>query len=234
MIGITEKLAQTQRFVDETAAHFDRNPADIRVLAVGKRHGVDRLHEAYAAGQRDFAENFVTEAIEKINALRDCEDICWHFIGRLQSNKTRIVAEHFDWVHTIDRNRIAQRLNDQRPHHAAPLNVCVQVNIDGAASKAGVAPDAALSLCQFIDDLPRLRLRGLMCMPDAKPTESEQRAVFRATAELRDHLALQRRATLDTLSMGMSADMAAAVAEGATMLRIGTAIFGVRPTESTT
>ncbi|WP_262054575.1 YggS family pyridoxal phosphate-dependent enzyme, partial [Burkholderia thailandensis] len=183
---------------------------------------------AYAAGQRAFGENYVQESIDKIDSLADLRaELEWHFIGPLQSNKTRPVAERFDWVHTIDRLKIAQRLAEQRPAHLPPLNVCVQVNISGEASKSGVAPSDAAELARAIAALPALRLRGLMAIPEPAADPEAKRAPHRALHALFEQLRADGLA-LDTLSMGMSDDLEAAVAEGATIVRIGTAIFGAR------
>ena len=194
-------------------------PPSATLIAVSKGHGLPALEAAVAAGQRDFGESYVQEALPKLAALRR-HSLVWHFIGPLQSNKTREVAEHFDWVHGVDRLRIAERLSAQRPAHLAPLNLCVQINVSGEASKSGCAPAQAAALCAAVATLPRLRLRGLMCIPD--PERAEARAPFRQLRELAAGLGL------DTLSMGMSDDYAAALAEGATHIRIGTAIFGNR------
>ena len=199
----------------------------ITLLAVSKGQAVERIQEALALGLNQFGENYAYEALPKIHALRDAAPV-WHFIGRLQANKTRAIAEHFDWVHSVDRLKLAERLAAQRAHTAAPLNVCVQVNVASETAKAGVAPAEALPLLQSVALLPRLQLRGLMCMLPFDATQQQQHEGF---GQLR-LLAEQARAAglpLDTLSMGMSGDMEAAIAEGATMVRIGTALFGPRP-----
>ena len=184
--------------------------------------------QAYAAGERAFGENFLQEALDKIAALKDCAPgIEWHFIGPLQSNKTRPIAENFDWVHSVDRLKIAQRLSEQRPADMPPLNICIQVNVSGEASKSGCSPQELPALAHAVAGLPGLRLRGLMTIPEPASTDDEQRRPLRALRELADRLRADGLA-LDTLSMGMSADLDAAVAEGATMVRIGTAIFGER------
>jgi len=192
--------------------------------------------EAAAAGQRAFGENYIQEAVDKILALRDMPALSggglqWHCIGPIQSNKTRLVAEHFDWVHTVDRLKIAERLSAQRPAHLPPLQVCIQVNMDGGATKSGVPPQEAVALAQAIALLPRLRVRGLMSIPDVAPDFSAQLAVHQATRRLFDQIAAARLARLeafDTLSMGMTADLEAAIQAGSTMVRVGTGIFGVR------
>jgi PLP dependent protein len=205
-----------------------RDPRSVALLAVSKTFPAEDVRAAHAAGQRAFGENYVQEALTKLDALADLrESIEWHFIGPLQSNKTRPVAERFDWVHSIDRLKIAQRLAEQRPDGLPPLNVCVQVNVSGEASKSGVPPAEATDVAHAIAALPKLRLRGLMAIPEPAGSIEQQRVPHRALRELFDRL----RAAgleLDTLSMGMSGDLEAAVLEGATMVRIGTAIFGAR------
>lgn len=205
-----------------------RDPRSVALLAVSKTFPAEDVRAAHAAGQRAFGENYVQEALTKLDALADLrESIEWHFIGPLQSNKTRPVAERFDWVHSIDRLKIAQRLAEQRPDGMPPLNVCVQVNVSGEASKSGVQPEEAADVAHAIAALPKLRLRGLMAIPEPAGSIEQQRVPHRALRELFDRL----RAAgleLDTLSMGMSDDLEAAVLEGATMVRIGTAIFGAR------
>lgn len=203
-----------------------RLPDSVKLLAVSKTKPISAIREAAAAGQRDFGENYVQEGVEKILALAD-HGLVWHFIGPLQSNKTRSVAEHFDWVHSIERLKIAQRLSEQRPSHLAPLQVCVQVNVSGESSKSGCSPDEAADLCVAVAGLPRLQLRGLMAIPAPADDLAEQRRPCRQLREI--YAALRARGlALDTLSMGMSHDMEAAILEGATLVRIGTAIFGER------
>lgn len=228
MSYIKEKLQAVDAQIVAAARNAGRNPSDIALLAVSKTFGPDAVLEAYAAGQRAFGENYLQEALDKVAALKDrAPDIEWHFIGPLQSNKTRPVAEHFSWVHSVDRLRIAQRLSEQRPPGLAPLNICLQVNVSGEASKSGCAPQDLPALAHAVAALPNLRLRGLMAIPEPAATETAQRLPLRALRMLAEHLRGEGLA-LDTLSMGMSADLAAAVAEGATMVRIGTAIFGER------
>ena len=203
-----------------------RAPQETRLLAVSKTWPAADVREATRCGQRAFGENYVQEGVAKIEALADL-DLEWHFIGPLQSNKTRQVAEHFAWVHTVDRLKIAERLSAQRPEHLPPLQVCVQVNVSGEASKSGVAPEEAAALAHAVAGLPRLQLRGLMAIPE--PTEDAARlaaqfAVLRTLFEMLKAEGLP----LDTLSMGMSHDLESAVAAGATMVRVGTAIFGAR------
>ncbi len=196
------------------------------LLAVSKTQPAERLRELYQLGQRDFGENYLQEALAKQAALADLR-ICWHFIGPIQSNKTKSIAEHFDWVHSVDRIKVARRLSEQRPETLPALNVCLQVDISGEASKSGVPPEALPELAEAVAELPRLRLRGLMCIPAPSDDFAEQRRAF---AEMRHGFeALRARGhALDTLSMGMSGDLEAAIAEGATLVRIGTALFGPR------
>jgi pyridoxal phosphate enzyme (YggS family) len=210
----------------QAAVEAGRQPTDVRLLAVSKKQPLEKIREAAAAGQRDFGENFVQEGVEKIEALSDL-DLTWHFIGHLQSNKTRVVAEYFDWVHTIDKLKTARRLSEQRPTGLPPLNICLQVNVDDEASKSGVQPAALPELARACAELPNLRLRGLMCLPAVRSEFEEQRVPFAALREMAEQL---RRAGVetDTLSMGMTADFRAAVFEGATIVRIGTALFGER------
>jgi pyridoxal phosphate enzyme (YggS family) len=210
----------------ESAIAANRDPAAVKLLAVSKKQSLAKIREAYAAGQRHFGENFVQEGLEKIEALADL-DLTWHFIGHLQSNKTRVVAENFDWVHTIDKLKTAKRLSEQRPSHLAPLNVCIQVNVDDETSKHGAAPGDVPALAAACAELPHLRLRGLMCLPAIRDGFEEQRKPFATLRELAEHLR-QDGIDTDTLSMGMTADYRAAIFEGATIVRIGTALFGER------
>ncbi len=208
------------------AAAAGRDAAGVRLLAVSKTWPADSVREAAAAGQRAFGENSVQEGVAKVEALAGL-GLEWHFIGPLQSNKTRLVANHFAWVHSIDRLKIAERLSEQRDVHLPPLEVCIQVNVSGEASKGGVAPADAEALAMAVAALPRLRLRGLMAIPEPTADVALQRARFASLRGLRDRLNAAGLA-LDTLSMGMSDDLEAAIAEGATMVRVGTAIFGAR------
>jgi pyridoxal phosphate enzyme (YggS family) len=203
-----------------------RSAGSVMLLAVSKTFTATSVRECAAAGQMAFGENYVQEALDKIENLRS-QALEWHFIGPIQSNKTRPIAEHFQWVHSVERSRIAQRLNDARPATLPPLNVCVQVNVSGEASKSGVAPDGVSTLAQAIRALPRLRLRGLMAIPEPTPDSALRRQRFALLRELQHHLIAQGHA-LDTLSMGMSDDLEDAIAEGATLVRVGTAIFGTR------
>lgn len=203
-----------------------RDAAEVRLLAVSKTWPADSVREAAAAGQRAFGENYVQEGAEKVDALAGL-GLEWHFIGPLQSNKTRLVANRFAWVHSIDRLKIAERLSAQRDVHLPPLAVCIQVNVSGEASKSGVAPGELPELAHAVAGLPRLRLRGLMAIPEPTSNVALQRARFATLRQLRDQLNADGLA-LDTLSMGMSDDLEAAIAEGSTMVRVGTAIFGSR------
>ncbi|NTV68937.1 MAG: YggS family pyridoxal phosphate-dependent enzyme [Azonexaceae bacterium] len=226
MSAIADNLQAVQARISDAAALAGRSPESIRLLAVSKTWPLSSVIEAANAGQRAFGENYVQEGIDKLTAATG-QKLEWHFIGPLQSNKSRAVAEHFDWVHSIERLKIAERLSAQRPADLPPLQVCVQVNVSGETSKSGCAPDEALALCQAVAALPGLQVRGLMAIPEPTDDVAAQRAAFRRVREIFDRI----RAAglpLDTLSMGMSHDLEAAVAEGATMVRIGTAIFGER------
>ncbi len=226
MIRVTENLRIVRDLLAKATVDAGRAPEDVHLLAVSKKQPPEAVIEAADAGQRDFGENFVQEGLAKIEAVgRD--DLVWHFIGHLQTNKTRAVAEHFDWVHTIDRLKVAERLGRQRPDHLADLNVCLQINIDDEAGKAGIAPDDALDLAKAVAAVPRLSMRGLMCLPAIRHTADEQHQPFAELRELLNQLNDQGLA-MDTLSMGMSGDFAPAIAEGSTMVRIGTAVFGPR------
>lgn len=196
------------------------------LLAVSKKHPSQSIRTLYQLGQRDFGESYWQEAEQKMAELKDL-DIIWHFIGPLQSNKTRPIAEHFDWVHSVDREKIARRLSEQRPPELPPLNLCLQVNIDNEASKSGVAPQDVLPLAKAIHQLPRIRLAGLMCIPEHSDDMAQQRLPFKRLATLKNELEAAG-ITTDALSMGMSDDLEAAIAEGSTILRIGTALFGDR------
>ncbi|MES2117794.1 MAG: YggS family pyridoxal phosphate-dependent enzyme [Pseudomonadota bacterium] len=205
-------------------------PGAVQLLAVSKTFGPEAVLEAVRAGQLAFGENYLQEALDKMAAVAAGAPgtaLAWHFIGPIQSNKTRPIAEHFDWVHTVDRLKIAQRLSEQRPAQLAPLNICLQVNISGEASKSGVAPDEVAELARQVIALPRLRLRGLMAIPEPAEGYEQQRAPFARLRALYEQLRAEGVA-LDTLSMGMSADLKAAIVEGATIVRVGSAIFGSR------
>lgn len=230
MSSISHNLQAVRERLAAAARQAGRAPDDVVLLAVSKTFGADAVIEAADAGQHRFGENYLQEALDKMTAVRTLRPellLEWHFIGPIQSNKTRPVAEHFDWVHSVDREKIAQRLSDQRPAHLPPLNICLQINISGEASKSGMTPDEALELAPRVATLPRLKLRGLMAIPEPEEDFERQRAPLRALRLLMERLRAQGLA-LDTLSMGMSADLDAAVMEGATIVRIGTAIFGQR------
>ena len=223
---LTDNIAKVRSRVRESAEKCQRQESAILLLAVSKTRPADEIRDAADCGLRHFGENYLQEALDKIEQLQDL-DLVWHFIGPIQSNKTRPIATHFDWVHSVDRAKIARRLNDQRPESLAPLNICLQVNISGEDSKSGISPAELPALAQAVAQLPRLRLRGLMAIPEATDDVARQHANF---SRLRDVLEEVREmaAEADTLSMGMSADMEAAIAEGATIVRIGTDIFGPR------
>lgn len=228
MTDIAHQLAAIRARIAAAEHEAQRAPGSVTLLAVSKTFAADAVRAALAAGQHAFGENYVQEALDKIQALADVrKQIEWHFIGPLQSNKTRAVAEQFDWVHSIDRLKIAQRLSEQRPTALPPLNVCLQVNISGEASKSGAASADVPVLARAIAALPRLRLRGLMAIPEAADDLAAQRAPHHALRALFDRLRADGLA-LDTVSAGMSADLEAAILEGATLVRIGTAIFGAR------
>ena len=227
MTTIARNLQDVRARIATACQLAGRNVEDVTLLAVSKTFGAEAVRAAAGAGQRAFGENYVQEGIDKIAQLRDLA-LAWHCIGPLQSNKTRLVAEHFDWVHTVDRLKIAERLSAQRPEGLAPLNVCIQVNIDGGPTKSGVAPAEALALARAVAALPRLALRGLMTIPEPAPDFEAARAIHASAKALFDQLNAEGLG-LDTLSMGMSADLEAAVDAGATMVRVGTAIFGARP-----
>ncbi|SAL66863.1 alanine racemase domain-containing protein [Caballeronia udeis] len=225
---LARHLSEVHQRIAQAEAAASRDASSVALLAVSKTFPAEDVRAVFEAGQRAFGENYVQEAVAKIAALADLRDqVQWHFIGPLQSNKTKVVAENFDWVHSVDRLKIAQRLSEQRPDGLAPLNVCLQVNVSGEESKSGVPPAEALTLAHAIAALPNLKLRGLMAIPEPAGTLDEQRAPHRRLHELMDTLRADGL-ELDTLSMGMSADIEAAILEGATMVRIGTAIFGAR------
>ena len=226
MTTIPGNLQHVRARIATACQRAGRGVEEVTLLAVSKTFGADAVRAAAAAGQRAFGENYIQEGVEKIAALRDL-GLMWHCIGPIQSNKTRLVAEHFDWVHTVDRLKIAERLSAQRPADRPPLNVCIQVNIDGGANKSGVAPGEALALARALAALPQLKLRGLMSIPEIAPDFEAARAVHAGARALFDQLNADGLG-LDTLSMGMSDDLEAAIAAGSTMVRIGTAIFGSR------
>lgn len=226
MTMIADNLHAVRARIDQACTGAGRPVDAVQLLAVSKTFGPDAVQQAFDAGQCAFGENYIQEAVEKIAILATLP-IEWHCIGPIQSNKTRLVAEHFQWVHTVDRLKIAQRLSEQRPAHLPPLQVCIQVNVDGGATKSGVLPDEALALAHAVAALPRLQLRGLMSIPEPAPDFVAACAVFKRARGLFDALNAEGLA-LDTLSMGMSADLDAAVASGSTMVRVGSAIFGAR------
>jgi PLP dependent protein len=225
--NLPENVQRVRARIVAAAARYGRNVDSVTLVAVGKGHPAEALRAAAHAGVEHFGESYLKEALEKIAALEDLE-ITWHFIGQIQANKTRPIAEHFAWVHGVDRLRIAQRLSDQRPYHAPPLNVCLQVKVGAEETKAGADVADLPELARQVAALPRLRLRGLMCLPPPESDAERQRhwlAIVRRAFESLNDAGIR----LDTLSMGMSDDLEAAVAEGSTMLRIGTALFGPRP-----
>ncbi len=231
MLRVPQNLAANIRTVREriraACQRAGRNVDSVTLLAVSKTHSVDLIRGAAQEGLEHFGESYLQEALPKIETLRGLA-LTWHFVGQLQGNKTRAVAEAFQWVHAVDRLRIAKRLSDQRPFHAPPLNVCLQVNVGGEATKGGVSPEELPELARQVAALPRLALRGLMCIPPPEEDASRQRAWFAQTAGLLRSLHVPGT-TLDTLSMGMSDSLEAAIEEGATIVRIGTALFGERP-----
>ena len=224
--SIAENLSRVRAQIEVACQVAGRASHSVSLLAVSKTWGPEAVLAAHAAGQSAFGENYIQEAVDKISVLKDLP-LEWHCIGPIQSNKTRWVAEYFDWVHSVDRLKIAQRLSEQRPDHLPPLQVCIQVNVDGGETKSGVSPLELPALAQAVAALPRLQLRGLMTIPEPAETDAQMRAVHAQAKALFESLR-QQGLSLDTLSMGMSADMEAAIAEGSTMVRVGTAIFGKR------
>lgn len=230
MTTIQDNLTAVMKQIDDAAQRCDRDSKEIKLLAVSKTKPVNAIQEAINAGQRLFGENYVQEGVEKIAYFADkaiSPTLEWHFIGPLQSNKSRLVAEHFDWIHTVEREKIAQRLNDQRPAHLAPLNTLIQINIDHQPTKSGITEQALFELAEFIHTQPKLALRGIMVIPAPETDPDKQLHVFQQAAALYQQLKLKYE-SVDTLSMGMSDDMQAAIVAGTTMVRIGTAIFGAR------
>ena len=229
MTTIAAKLQHVRARIATACQQAGRNVQDVTLLAVSKTFGPEAVRAAAAAGQRDFGENYIQEGVDKIAALADLRgQLRWHCIGPIQSNKTRLVAEQFDWAHGVDRLKTAERLSAQRPPGLPPLNLCLQVNIDGGPTKSGVAPAEALALARAVAALPRLRLRGLMTIPEPAPDFEAARAVHASTRALFDQMNAAGLG-LDTLSMGMSDDLEAAIAAGSTLVRVGSAIFGARP-----
>lgn len=230
MDSLPEKLARVRSRIETAARQAGRQVEEITLIGVSKRQSADAMRALYEAGQRAFGENYLQEALDKQDVLADL-DIQWHFIGPIQSNKTRSIAEHFDWVHSVDRLKIAQRLSEQRPANRPSLNICLQVNIDAESSKSGIAPKALEELAREVAHLPRLALRGLMAIPAPRDSYADQLAAFSQLRLLLEDLrARPELRSLDTLSMGMSGDLEAAIAAGATMVRIGTDLFGSRET----
>lgn len=235
MTTIEGNLQTVQGRVSLACRQAGRPVNEVTLLAVSKTFGPDAVRQAQAAGQRSFGENYVQEGVEKILALRESAaplPIEWHCIGPVQSNKTRLVASHFDWVQSIDRLKIAERLSEQRPPDLLPLQVCLQVNVDGGSTKSGVSPDELPALARAVSALPRLRLRGLMCIPEPTTDVEQQRVVFQRARALWEGLRADGF-EVDTLSMGMSDDLEAAISAGSTMVRIGRSIFGSRPVKLT-
>lgn len=229
MPTIQENITAVQKRLQQAASDAGRNPAEIQLLAVSKTRNIAQISQAITAGVFCFGENYLQEAMDKIDQLDDSR-LDWHFIGPLQSNKTRQAAENFAWVHTVDRVKIAQRLSAQRPDDMPALNICIQINIDNEASKSGFNQDQAVEVAATIAQLPKLKLRGLMAIPKPRTVYKEQRQAFAQLRVLMEQInsTLDNCHKLDTLSMGMSADLEAAVAEGATLVRVGTDIFGAR------
>jgi pyridoxal phosphate enzyme (YggS family) len=223
---LTDNISSLHRQIRSIEQHYERPLGSVRLLAVSKKQTQDKIRLAAVAGIKDFGENYLQEALEKIEVLRDL-DLTWHFIGPLQSNKTRSIAQYFDWVQSVDREKIARRLSEQRPADKPALNVCVQVNLSAEASKSGLDLQQTDCLCDIIDNLPNLSLRGLMAIPAPLSDLQAQRRSFRRLADTYRNLQL-RYPDMDTLSMGMSNDYESAIAEGSTLIRIGTALFGPR------
>lgn len=226
MASIAENISSVRQQIRDAATQYVLAETSVTLLAVSKTHSADKIRQAYDADQRHFGENYVQEGLEKIQALQ-LDGLVWHFIGPIQSNKTRDIATHFDWVHSVDRAKIAQRLSDHRPNEQGPLNICIQVNISEENTKSGVALKDAEALCEQVIQLPNIRLRGLMAIPAPCADFQEQRSAYKPLKTLFDRLR-GRFEHFDTLSIGMSNDIEAAIAEGSTMVRVGSAIFGVR------
>ncbi len=230
MTTILNALQAVRTRISKAIAQAGRAPDSVRLLAVSKQVSASQLHEAYTLGLTAFGESYVQEAVRKIENL-SALSIEWHFLGPLQSNKTKLIATNFAWVHSVDRLKPAQRLSDQRDPLTPPLNICIQVNVSGETSKSGVAPEAALTLANQLQALPGIQLRGLMAIPEHTSDSDRQRAQFRSLRLLQEDL-IQRGHALDTLSMGMSSDLELAIAEGATIVRVGSALFGARTKDS--
>ncbi|KTD23735.1 pyridoxal-5'-phosphate dependent enzyme family [Legionella lansingensis] len=230
MTTITQRVKELQDFIAATAKYYQRPPQEIHLLAVSKGHSVAAIQEAYNAGLRDFGENHYQEALAKMQALQDLS-ICWHFIGPIQSNKAKGIAQHFSWVHSLSRSEIAHLLNKHRPEHLPPLNVCIQVNLDKEVTKAGISCEQVGELVTIVNTLPKLKLRGLMAIPFPHKDEQKQYESFVRLQNLLLTLNGQHNLIMDTLSMGMSNDLAAAIRAGSTIVRIGRALFGERRIE---
>jgi len=227
-MSIAYNLDKVFQRIEKSSNQNLSNEHPVTLLAVSKTHKINKIQEAYDVGQKDFGENYLQEAIDKIKALSSL-DIRWHFIGPIQSNKTAKIAQYFDWVHSVERLKIAQRISAQRPENLGPINLCVQVNISEEENKSGVLPENLAQLLDQIEPLANIKLRGLMCIPKKTDDVSEQRLAFKKMTQL--FLAQKKRyPSIDTLSMGMSSDLESAIAEGSTMVRIGTDIFGARNT----
>jgi pyridoxal phosphate enzyme (YggS family) len=224
--NVRERLAETRNRIASAAMRYGRQPDSVRLIAVSKTQPAAAIRAVAELGQRDFGENYVQEALPKLAELSDLP-LIWHYIGQLQANKTRVVAEHFHWVHTLDRERIAVRLSEQRSPHAAPLNICIQVSLEDEPGKGGISKTELAPLARRVLELPRLQLRGLMCIPPPRASFEAQRQLFAELADCAQQLR-EQGIPLDTLSMGMSGDLEAAIAAGATCVRVGTAIFGER------
>ncbi|RUO72348.1 YggS family pyridoxal phosphate-dependent enzyme [Pseudidiomarina sediminum] len=229
MNSINTRFTEVSNSIQTACQQCNRSPESVQLLAVSKTKPATAIRELYHLGQRDFGENYLQEALSKQQELADLPDLVWHFIGPIQSNKTRDIAQSFQWVHSLDREKVARRLSEQRPAHLPPLNVLIQVNIDDEQSKSGVHPDAIAALADFIVQQPQLQLRGLMTIPAAQVSDQQQQQSLQAMQRLFSQLASQY-STVDTLSMGMSNDLTEAIAAGSTLVRIGTALFGARTT----
>jgi len=234
MTTIASKLQSVHAQIHSVCQQCGRQPTDVALLAVSKTFPAEAVREAALAGQRAFGENYIQEGVEKIAAVRAMADVPplqWHCIGPIQSNKTKLVAQHFDWVHTVDRDKIAQRLSDQRPDELPALQVCIQVNVDGGATKSGCTPEDALALAQLIAQLPKLQLRGVMSIPDPQSSDEAMLQVHQKVVQVFERIrtsGISGLAHFDTISLGMTADMHTAIAAGSTMVRVGSGIFGAR------
>ena len=228
MNGVIDKIHTAQEQIAELEQQSGRTLGSVTLLAVSKRQPVSKIREAAAAGLRDFGENYLQEAVDKQLQLKDLSNLIWHFIGPIQSNKTRGISENFDWVHSVDRSKIARRLSEQRPLHLKPLNVCIQINLSNEDTKSGTTTTQAADLCDLTDSLENIRLRGLMAIPAPTDNREAQRENFIALSRFFDTLK-SKHPSMDTLSMGMSNDYGPAILQGSTMIRLGTALFGPRP-----